>query len=116
MHRYFLLGLFMATLSAAARAADPAPNSDLRKLAADGEAGKMLPAPATNAPSVRSSSPATNPPLAQAIGRLMDEGTNRSQIGEIFGHLTDIIGPRLTGSPNCKRALRMERESWLSGD
>jgi carboxypeptidase Q len=38
------------------------------------------------------------------IERIRDEGLNRSQIGELAGHLTDVIGPRLTGSPGMARA------------
>jgi carboxypeptidase Q len=41
--------------------------------------------------------------IEEAIARLRDEGTNRSQIAEIFGYLTDVIGARLTASPNCRR-------------
>ena len=46
------------------------------------------------------SSSATNDPIA----RIRDEGLNRSQVMKIVGHLTDVIGPRLTGSPQLKRA------------
>lgn len=52
--------------------------------------------------------------LREVVARLCDEGTNRSQISNLFGHLTDIIGPRLTGSPNCKRANEWTRDT-LSG-
>jgi hypothetical protein len=38
------------------------------------------------------------------IERIRDEGLNRSQIEELGGYLTDVIGPRLTGSPGMKRA------------
>lgn len=53
----------------------------------------------------------TNDPIA----RIRDEGLNRSQVMETLSYLTDVIGPRLTGSPNMKRANEWTRdklESW----
>ncbi len=38
------------------------------------------------------------------IERIRDEGFNRSQIEQLAGHLTDVIGPRLTGSPAMRQA------------
>jgi hypothetical protein len=38
------------------------------------------------------------------IRQIRDEGLNRSQIAELGGYLTDVIGSRLTGSPGMKRA------------
>lgn len=38
------------------------------------------------------------------INRIKDEALNHSQIMEMVGYLTDVIGPRLTGSPNLKAA------------
>lgn len=38
------------------------------------------------------------------VGRIRDEGLNRSQIPELAGYLTDVIGPRLTGSTGMRRA------------
>ncbi len=38
------------------------------------------------------------------IEQIRDEGLNRSQIAELGGYLTDVIGPRLTGSPGMMRA------------
>jgi hypothetical protein len=38
------------------------------------------------------------------IARIRDEGLKRSQVMETLSYLTDVIGPRLTGSPNMKRA------------
>ncbi len=40
----------------------------------------------------------------QAIDRIKDEGFNRSQVMEIMSWLTDVHGPRLTGSPITKAA------------
>jgi len=39
-----------------------------------------------------------------AIERIKDEGFNRSQVMEITSWLTDVYGPRLTGSPISKQA------------
>ncbi len=60
------------------------------------------------APSRRSG---TNDPIA----RIRDEGLNRSEVMKTLSYLTDVIGPRLTGSPNMKRANEWTRgklESW----
>jgi carboxypeptidase Q len=38
------------------------------------------------------------------VERIRDEGMNRSQLEQLAHHLTDVIGPRLTGSPAMKRA------------
>jgi hypothetical protein len=35
-------------------------------------------------------------------------------MGEIFSYLTDVIGPRLTGSPNCRRANDWTRDKVAS--
>ena len=45
-----------------------------------------------------------------AIARIKDEGLNRSQVGELFNHLTNVIGPRLTGSPAFKQAADWSAE------
>jgi hypothetical protein len=39
-----------------------------------------------------------------AINRIKEEEVKRSQVMEIVGYLTDVIGPRLTGSPNLQKA------------
>ena len=39
-----------------------------------------------------------------AIYRIKDEGLNRSEVMEITSYLTDVYGPRLTGSPNIRKA------------
>ncbi len=49
--------------------------------------------------------PAATPvPDYDMLGRIRDEGFRRSQVMAIVGHLTDSIGPRLTGSPQMKKA------------
>ena len=62
----------------------------------------------------------TLPPLVTAtseeavdwgvMSRIRDEGFNRSQVMETLGQLTDVIGPRLTGSPGMKKANEWTRE------
>jgi len=39
-----------------------------------------------------------------AVYKIKDEGLNRSQIMDITSYLTDVYGPRLTGSPQMKAA------------
>jgi hypothetical protein len=39
-----------------------------------------------------------------AVSRIRQEGLEHSQIPELAHHLTDVIGPRLTGSPGMKAA------------
>jgi hypothetical protein len=38
------------------------------------------------------------------IAKIRDEGMNRSQVLKMFTHFTEVIGPRLTGSPQVKAA------------
>lgn len=48
--------------------------------------------------------------IRDAIARIKDEGMNRSQVMAHLSYLTDVIGPRLTGSPNLKRANEWTRD------
>src|SRR5271168_1824164 len=48
----------------------------------------------------------TNDPIA----RIRDEGMNHSQAMTNLSYLSDVIGPRLTGSPNLKRANEWTRD------
>lgn len=43
------------------------------------------------------------------MSRIRDEGLNRSQVMDHIFHLTDVIGPRLTGSPQLKEANEWTR-------
>jgi hypothetical protein len=50
-----------------------------------------------------------------AVAKIRQEGLEHSQIPELAHHLTDIIGPRLTGSPGMKAANAWTAEtlgSW----
>ena len=40
-----------------------------------------------------------------ALAKIRDEGLNRSQVASLFNHLTNVIGPRLTGSPAFKQSV-----------
>lgn len=40
----------------------------------------------------------------EAADRIRDAALHHSQITEMLGYFTDVIGPRLTGSPNLRRA------------
>ena len=44
----------------------------------------------------------------EMVNRIRDEGFNRSQVMDTLEHLTDVIGPRLTGSPGARAA-----NEWL---
>jgi carboxypeptidase Q len=49
------------------------------------------------------------------IERIKDEGMNHSQVMQTLSYLSDVIGPRLTASPNAKRAnewTRNELTRW----
>ena len=63
-----------------------------------------------------------------AVYRIKDEGLQRSKVMEIESYLTDVYGPRLTGSPNIKEAAEwaenkmkewglasVHRETWPFG-
>jgi len=44
------------------------------------------------------------------IARIKEEGLKRSHVMETLSYLSDVIGPRLTGSPNLKRANEWTRD------
>jgi carboxypeptidase Q len=48
--------------------------------------------------------PATEKIDLDAVYRIKDEGLQRSKVMDIESYLTDVYGPRLTGSPNIKEA------------
>lgn len=58
---------------------------------------------------------AEEPVDLSVMTRIRDEGFRRSQVMDTLFHLTDVIGPRLTGSPELKEAndwTRQRFESW----
>src|SRR5687767_1548139 len=56
------------------------------------------------------------PPVAAAqtdlvtIGRIRDEGFGNSKVMDHLFRLSDVIGPRLSGSPQLKRANEWSRD------
>src|SRR5213594_4293566 len=48
-----------------------------------------------------------------AIYRIKDEGLNRSQVMETLSYLTDVYGPRLTGSPQIKAAAEWTKKKLI---
>lgn len=46
------------------------------------------------------------------VARIREEGLGRSQIAELAGYLTDVVGPRLTGSSNMRRANQWTAEKF----
>jgi hypothetical protein len=45
-----------------------------------------------------------------AVSRIQDEGMKRSELMKTLTYLTDVIGPRLTNSPNFRRAATWTRD------
>ncbi len=54
--------------------------------------------------------PATSVAGDPVIGRIRDEGLNRSQVMETLDYLCNVIGARLTGSPGQARASEWTRD------
>jgi carboxypeptidase Q len=51
----------------------------------------------------------------EMVTRIRDEGFTNSQVMDTVGYLTDVIGPRVTGSPQMREAndwTRQRLESW----
>ncbi len=51
---------------------------------------------------------------AQDIEKIKNEGMNNSKVMETLSYLTDVIGGRLTNSPNMKRANEWTRDTMVS--
>src|ERR1051326_1503299 len=49
-----------------------------------------------------------------AIAQIIEEGMNHSQAMTNLSYLCNVIGPRLTGSPNLKRANEWTRDKLTS--
>ena len=50
----------------------------------------------------------------EVLDKIKDEGMNRSQVMKTLGYMSDVIGPRLTGSPGLKRANEWTRDTMAS--
>jgi hypothetical protein len=59
---------------------------------------------------LRAQQPAPARDANDPIERIKDEGMNRSQVMQTLSYLSDVIGPRLTASPNLKRANEWTRD------
>src|SRR5947208_2680858 len=64
----------------------------------------LVPTQPAGAPTTSPSAAPASGPVADPVARIRDEGLNRSQVMDTLSYLTDVIGPRLTGSPNARRA------------
>jgi hypothetical protein len=71
---------------------------------------QAAPAPAQPAPQQAAQQPTSTPDPNDPIVRIKDEGMNRSRVMETLLYLTDVIGPRLTASPNARRANEWTRD------
>ncbi len=56
--------------------------------------------------------PSTETVNWEVMSQIRNEGFHNSKVMEIEGQLTDVIGPRLTGSPNMKRANDWTRDQF----
>ena len=79
------------------------------------------------APTARTTQPAptatakaeTSTATSDPIERIKEEALKRSQVMATLSYLTDVIGPRLTGSPSLKRANEWTRDrlsAWGMSD
>src|SRR5687768_16844844 len=66
----------------------------------------LLIPPAALAQQAAAPAPDPNDPIT----RIRDEGMKRSQVMETLSYLSDVIGPRLTNSPQMKRANEWTRD------
>lgn len=51
----------------------------------------------------------------ETMSRIRLEAFNNSKVMETLHHLTDEIGPRLTGSPPSKRPMNTPAKPWRAG-
>jgi len=69
------------------------------------------PEPSQNPSATPSAAPEAS---TDPIARIRDEGLNRSQVMATLSYLTDVIGPRVTGSSGLRRANDWTREQLSS--
>jgi carboxypeptidase Q len=69
------------------------------------------PASTGERPAAKAAGPAVAAtPSTDPVERIKEEGMKHSQVMATLSYLTDVIGPRLTGSPNMKRANEWTRD------
>ncbi|HYN84009.1 MAG TPA: M20/M25/M40 family metallo-hydrolase [Pyrinomonadaceae bacterium] len=87
----------------------------LTHLLAFAQTAAPAPAPQTATPAADAAAARPAPPAPAAdFERIRDEGMKRSQVMETIRHLTEVIGPRLTGSPAARRANEWTRDRLTS--
>ena len=57
---------------------------------------------------------ASEPVDLEAVNRIRDEGLHRSEVMDLAWHLTERIGPRLTASPELRKASAWARDTLAS--
>ncbi|MDX1934686.1 MAG: M20/M25/M40 family metallo-hydrolase [Capsulimonadales bacterium] len=87
-------------------------------LVAAGVASSFRPAAWAQTPSAVSVATASAPVVSENLNtdmmaRIREEGMNRSQVMSTLMYLTDVIGPRLTGSSQLKRANEWTRSKLV---
>src|SRR5919108_5003333 len=65
--------------------------------------------PAQQTPGQSAQQPTVDP--NDPIERIKKEGMEHSQVMQTLSYLSDVIGPRLTASPNMKRACEWTRDT-----
>ena len=85
------------------RAQEPAPAAKSAEKSAAKPAGKEA-----SSAQAKSETPKAK---SDPIERIKEEGLKHSQVMATLSYLTDVIGPRLTGSPNLKRANDWTRDT-----
>jgi len=78
----------------------------------DLNAGKKPDAKSGDSPNAASVTTWPQIPNLEFITRLRQEEYDYSQVMDLMSHLTDDIGPRLTGSPNMKKATEWTRDQF----
>jgi carboxypeptidase Q len=73
------------------------------------------PTPGAQTPNATAQAPAAQatptPDPNDPVQRIRDEALNRSQVMQTLNYLTNVIGPRLTGSPGMRRANEWTRDT-----
>ncbi len=70
--------------------------------------------PSSDLPPIDTSTRLPSPYDADAVAHIRDEAMNRSKVMETLSYLSDVIGPRLTGSPNLRRANEWTRDQFTT--
>ena len=71
---------------------------------------RQTPRPVQSPSAQTAAQPTPTPDPNDPVQRIRDEGLNRSQVMQTLNHLTNVIGPRLTGSPAMRRANEWTRD------